>query len=133
MLKLSDENNKVEKKIYDYLEDYKEKDECFKNKIEEKDFQTKDLVLYCCSEAKKQCKGTSICFDDEDVYEWCIHFILEGIKATDIKPVHAPVKVSNNTTKVDNVKPKVEVKPKEKKKEDTGQLSIFDFGVELNE
>ena len=131
MLKLSNEKDSGQQMIYDWLSKQAEKDDCLKDKMNAREFTTNELLNYCCGEARKTTTGASACVANETVFEWCKHYILEGLNVGEIK-TPATVKANNekeevkSETKEEKVKPK---KPKEikKKVEPSEEETLFNL------
>ena len=72
---------KLEKKyaqaIANYLLNRIETDECLKAKIEETNKTLKGCVEYVKKEAKKQAEDNVAIIEDQQVYEWAVHYFLE--------------------------------------------------------
>ena len=124
MITLTNENNTAEQRIYDWIKEQEEKDECLKTKLETKEVTSAELLAYCCKEAKKQANGGSACICDATVFEWCKHYILEDLKAT-VAP-KAKVKVSDKE-EVTKKETKQEVKPKKEVKKPVEEESLFNL------
>ena len=129
MLKLTNKNDNTELRIYDWVNNEIEKDICLNEKLKTKDVQTEDIVNYCCEEARKQATGSSACIDDDTVFEWCKHFILEDIKPT--KQIVKTQHKANNKPKIEKeevVKPVIkEDKPKKKEEPEFNLFGDFDL------
>ena len=138
--------NKLDKKyaqaIANYLLGRIETDECLRTKIEETNKTLKGCVDYVKSEAKKQAEDGVAMIEDNQVYDWCVHYFLEDNldfepKAKENKE-DKKEKIEEETEKVDTLFGEEEVakekkkakdsKPKKNVKEDFAkQLSLFDL------
>ena len=130
--------------IANYLLGRIETDECLRTKIEETNKTLKGCVDYVKSEAKKQAEDGVAMVEDNQVYDWCVHYFLEDNldfepKAKENKE-DKKEKIEEETEKVDTLfgeeevakeKKKVNVKAAKSKKdikEDFAkQLSLFDL------
>ncbi len=135
-------DKKYAQAIANYLLGRIETDECLKVKLEETTKTLKGCVDYVKSEAKKQAEDGVAMIEDNQVYEWCIHYFLED--NLDFEPKEKENKKNDNeekledTEKVDTLfgeeevakekKKAKESKPKKNIKEDFAkQLSLFDL------
>ena len=130
--------------IANYLLERIETDECLRAKLEETNKTLKGCVDYVKSEAKKQAEDGVAMIEDNQVYDWCVHYFLEDNldfepKAKENKE-DKKEKIEEETEKVDTLfgeeevakeKKKVNVKAAKSKKdikEDFAkQLSLFDL------
>ena len=130
--------------IANYLLERIETDECLRAKLEETNKTLKGCVDYVKSEAKKQAEDGVAMIEDNQVYDWCVHYFLEDNldfepKAKENKEDNKE-KIEEETEKVDTLfgeeevakeKKKVNVKAAKSKKdikEDFAkQLSLFDL------
>ena len=130
--------------IANYLLERIETDECLRAKLEETNKTLKGCVDYVKSEAKKQAEDGVAMVEDNQVYDWCVHYFLEDNldferKAKENKEDNKE-KIEEETEKVDTLfgeeevakeKKKVNVKAAKSKKdikEDFAkQLSLFDL------
>ena len=134
--------NKYAQAIANYLLGRIETDECLRTKIEETNKTLKGCVDYVKSEAKKQAEDGVAMIEDNQVYDWCVHYFLED--NLDFKPKakenkeDKKEKIEEETEKVDTLFGEEEVakeknktkdsKPKKNVKEDFAkQLSLFDL------
>ena len=137
-------DKKYAQAIANYLLGRIETDECLRTKIEETNKTLKGCVDYVKSEAKKQAEDGVAMIEDNQVYDWCVHYFLEDNldfepKAKENKEDNKE-KIEEETEKVDTLfgeeevakeKKKVNVKAAKSKKdikEDFAkQLSLFDL------
>ena len=137
-------DKKYAQAIANYLLGRIETYECLRTKIEETNKTLKGGVDYVKSEAKKQAEDGVAMIEDNQVYDWCVHYFLEDNldfepKAKENKE-DKKEKIEEETEKVDTLfgeeevakeKKKVNVKAAKSKKdikEDFAkQLSLFDL------
>ena len=135
-------DKKYAQAIANYLLGRIETDECLRTKIEETNKTLKGCVDYVKSEAKKQAEDGVAMIEDNQVYDWCVHYFLEDNldfepKAKENKE-DKKEKIEEETEKVDTLFGEEEVakekkktkdsKPKKNVKEDFAkQLSLFDL------
>ena len=135
-------DKKYAQAIADYLLERIETDECLRAKLEETNKTLKGCVDYVKSEAKKQAEDGVAMIEDNQVYDWCVHYFLEDNldfepKAKENKE-DKKEKIEEETEKVDTLFGEEEVskekkktkdsKPKKNVKEDFAkQLSLFDL------
>ena len=137
-------DKKYAQAIASYLLGRIETDECLRAKLEETNKTLKGCVDYVKSEAKKQAEDGVAMIEDNQVYDWCVHYFLEDNldfepKAKENKEDNKE-KIEEETEKVDTLfgeeevakeKKKVNVKAAKSKKdikEDFAkQLSLFDL------
>ena len=137
-------DKKYAQAIANYLLGRIETDECLRAKLEETNKTLKGCVDYVKSEAKKQAEDGVAMVEDNQVYDWCVHYFLEDNldfepKAKENKE-DKKEKIEEETEKVDTLfgeeeaakeKKKVNVKAAKSKKnvkEDFAkQLSLFDL------
>ena len=135
-------DKKYAQAIANYLLGRIETDECLRTKIEETNKTLKGCVDYVKSEAKKQAEDGVAMIEDNQVYDWCVHYFLEDNldfepKAKENKEDNKE-KIEEETEKVDTLFGEEEVakekkktkdsKPKKNVKEDFAkQLSLFDL------
>ena len=137
-------DKKYAQAIASYLLGRIETDECLRAKLEETNKTLKGCVDYVKSEAKKQAEDGVAMIEDNQVYDWCVHYFLEDNldfepKAKENKE-DKKEKIEEETEKVDTLfgeeevakeKKKVNVKAAKSKKdikEDFAkQLSLFDL------
>ena len=137
-------DKKYAQAIASYLLGRIETDECLRAKLEETNKTLKGCVDYVKSEAKKQAEDGVAMVEDNQVYDWCVHYFLEDNldfepKAKENKE-DKKEKIEEETEKVDTLfgeeeaakeKKKVNVKAAKSKKnvkEDFAkQLSLFDL------
>ena len=137
-------DKKYAQAIANYLLGRIETDECLRAKLEETNKTLKGCVDYVKSEAKKQAEDGVAMIEDNQVYDWCVHYFLEDNldfepKAKENKE-DKKEKIEEETEKVDTLfgeeevakeKKKVNVKAAKSKKdikEDFAkQLSLFDL------
>lgn len=119
-------NNSQQDKIKAYLDKRAQEDSLFAVTYAKENKNIKDCCSYITSQAKKQAINGCAMIEDDVVYGWAVHYYDED----DIKVE----KTSNMRVSVNNSAPKAEVKKeapkaklKPKKKEDVGQLSLFDL------
>ena len=128
--------------IANYLLERIETDECLRAKLEETNKTLKGCVDYVKSEAKKQAEDGVAMIEDNQVYDWCVHYFLEDNldfepKAKENKEDNKE-KIEEETEKVETLLGEEEVvkekkktkdsKPKKNVKEDFAkQLSLFDL------
>ena len=137
-------DKKYAQAIASYLLGRIETDECLRAKLEETNKTLKGCVDYVKSEAKKQAEDGVAMIEDNQVYDWCVHYFLED--NLDFEPKSKEnkedkkEKIEEETEKVDTLfgeeevakeKKKVNVKAAKSKKdikEDFAkQLSLFDL------
>ena len=137
-------DKKYAQAIASYLLGRIETDECLRAKLEETNKTLKGCVDYVKSEAKKQAEDGVAMIEDNQVYDWCVHYFLED--NLDFEPKtkenkeDKKEKIEEETEKVDTLfgeeevakeKKKVNVKAAKSKKdikEDFAkQLSLFDL------
>ena len=130
--------------IASYLLGRIETDECLRAKLEETNKTLKGCVDYVKSEAKKQAEDGVAMIEDNQVYDWCVHYFLED--NLDFEPKEKEnkedkkEKIEEETEKVETLLGEEEVvkekkkanvkaaKPKKNIKEDFAkQLSLFDL------
>lgn len=135
-------DKKYAQAIANYLLERIETDECLRAKLEETNKTLKGCVDYVKSEAKKQAEDGVAMIEDNQVYDWCVHYFLEDNldfepKAKENKE-DKKEKIEEETEKVDTLFGEEEVakekkktkdsKPKKNVKEDFAkQLSLFDL------
>ena len=135
-------DKKYAQAIANYLLGRIETDECLRTKIEETNKTLKGCVDYIKSEAKKQAEDGVAMIEDNQVYDWCVHYFLEDNldfepKAKENKE-DKKEKIEEETEKVETLLGEEEVvkekkktkesKPKKNIKEDFAkQLSLFDL------
>ena len=135
-------DKKYAQAIANYLLGRIETDECLRTKIEETNKTLKGCVDYVKSEAKKQAEDGVAMIEDNQVYDWCVHYFLEDNldfepKAKENKEDNKE-KIEEETEKVETLLGEEEVvkekkktkdsKPKKNVKEDFAkQLSLFDL------
>lgn len=139
-------DKKYAQAIANYLLNRIETDECLNNKLLETNKTLKGCVEYIKSEAKKQAEDNVAIIEDQQVYEWSVHYFLED--SLDCEPKAKPSKKKNKnddeeeeeTEKVvtlfgeeEVVKEKKKSTPKETKtkkdieKKLVEQISLFDL------
>ena len=139
-------DKKYAQAIANYLLNRIETDECLKAKLEETTKTLKGCVEYVKKEANKQAEDNVAIIEDQQVYEWVVHYFLED--SLDCEPKAKPSKKKNKnddeeeeeTEKVETlfgeeevVKEKKKSIPKETKtKKDIkkklfDQISLFDL------
>ena len=139
-------DKKYAQAIANYLLNRIETDECLKVKLEETNKTLKGCVEYVKKEAKKQVEDNVAIIEDQQVYEWAVHYFLED--SLDCEPKEKPSKKKNkNDNKEEEETEKVEtlfgeeevVKEKKKsipketktkkdiKKKLFDQISLFDL------
>ena len=127
MGKFEEELKKVKndsiKKVCAYLKTRED----IKLNLEKENKSIDEMWEYIKSEARKQAKNGCACIEDNQVYEWAVHYYDED----DIK-VESFKKIDNN--KLDNISVKTVshkkvTQPKKSKKEKVpdNQISLFDF------
>ena len=135
-------DKKYAQAIANYLLNRIETDECLKAKIEETNKTLKGCVEYVKKEAKKQAEDGVAMIEDNQVYDWCVHYFLEDNldfepKAKENKE-DKKEKIEEETEKVETLLGEEEVvkekkkakdsKPKKNVKEDFAkQSSLFDL------
>ena len=137
-------DKKYAQAIASYLLGRIETDECLRAKLEETNKTLKGCVDYVKSEAKKQAEDGVAMIEDNQVYDWCVHYFLEDNldfepKAKENKE-DKKEKIEEETEKVETLLGEEEVvkekkkanvkaaKPKKNIKEDfVKQLSLFDL------
>ena len=137
-------DKKYAKAIASYLLERIETDECLRAKLEETNKTLKGCVDYIKSEAKKQAEDGVAMIEDNQVYDWCVHYFLEDNldfepKAKENKE-DKKEKIEEETEKVETLLGEEEVVKEKKKanvkaakskkniKEDFAkQLSLFDL------
>ena len=86
-------DKKYAQAIANYLLNRIETDECLKAKIEETNKTLKGCVEYVKKEAKKQAEDNVAIIEDQQVYEWAVHYFLED--SIDYEPKEKPSKKKN--------------------------------------
>ena len=135
-------DKKYAQAIASYLLGRIETDECLRAKLEETNKTLKGCVDYVKSEAKKQAEDGVAMIEDNQVYDWCVHYFLEDNldfepKAKENKE-DKKEKIEEETETVETLLGEEEVvkekkkakdsKPKKNVKEDFAkQLSLFDL------
>lgn len=123
-------DKKYAQAIANYLLERIETDECLKAKLEETNKTLKGCVDYVKSEAKKQAEDGVAMIEDNQVYDWCVHYFLED--NLDFEPKAK----ENKEDKKEKIEEEVakekkktkDSKPKKNVKEDFAkQLSLFDL------
>ena len=88
---------KIDKKyaqaIANYLLNRIETDECLKAKLEETNKTLKGCVEFVKKEAKKQAEDNVAIIEDQQVYEWAVHYFLED--SLDFEPKEKTIKKKN--------------------------------------
>ena len=98
-----------------------ETDECLKEKIEVTSKTLIGCIDYCKNEARKQAEDNVAIIEDQQVYEWAVHYFLED--SIDFEPKEKPSKKKNKnddkeeeeTEKDENLFGEEEVVKEEKK------------------
>lgn len=121
-------NNSFQDTIKAYLDKRAEEDSLFAVTYAKENKNIKDCCSYITSQAKKQASGSCAAISDDVVFGWAVHYYDEDdIKVE--KTSNAKAVVDNSVSKKAEDKkteaPKLKLKPK--KKEDVGQLSLFDL------
>ena len=114
-------DKKYAQAIANYLLNRIETDECLKEKLEETNKTLKGCVEYVKKEAKKQAEDNVAIIEDQQVYEWAVHYFLED--SLDFETKEKPSKKKNNndeeeeeeTEKVETLFDEEEVVKEEKK------------------
>ena len=135
-------DKKYAQAIASYLLGRIETDECLRAKLEETNKTLKGCVDYVKSEAKKQAEDGVAMIEDNQVYDWCVHYFLEDNldfepKAKENKE-DKKEKIEEETEKVDTLFGEEEVAKEKKKTKDSKhkknvkedfakQLSLFDL------
>ena len=86
-------DKKYAQAIANYLLNRIETDECLKAKLEETNKTLKGCVEYVKKEAKKQAEDNVAIIEDQQVYEWAVHYFLED--SIDFEPTEKPSKKKN--------------------------------------
>ena len=86
-------DKKYAQAIANYLLNRIETDECLKAKLEETNKTLKGCVEYVKKEAKKQAEDNVAIIEDQQVYEWVVHYFLED--SIDFEPKEKPSKKKN--------------------------------------
>lgn len=137
-------DNEALKMIADYLIDFANKELSFKEKILNEKKTLDDCFEYIKSEARKLAENNSAMVDDKTVFGWAVHYFDED--NLEWKSVKANVKTTKKQKEVDledddedmseeiddyvaERKPKIKkvVKKPTKTKEESNQISLFDF------
>lgn len=127
MGKFDEELKKVKnasiKKVCTYLKTRED----IKYNLEKENKSIDEMWEYIKSEAKKQAKNGCACIEDNQVYEWAVHYYDEDdIKVESSKKVD---KKKFDNIPVKTVSHKKVTQPKKAKKEKVpdNQISLFDF------
>ena len=135
-------DKKYAQAIANYLLGRIETDELLKVKLEETNKTLKGCVDYVKSEAKKQAEDGVAMIEDNQVYDWCVHYFLEENLNFEPKEKESKEdkkeKLEEEAEKVETLFGEEEVakerkkvkesKPKKNIKEDFAkQLSLFDL------
>lgn len=112
--------------VKNYLEQQCEQDAVLKERYDEKYIdKCWDYIVNC---AKAEAKGSSsVCIEDNQVYQWARHYYLEGLSEKDIDNVKKEAdKYYSGEIKKSKYQKELE---KKQNKIDTNQISLFDMGV----
>lgn len=116
------EKESMNKPILDYLEQY-HKDELDKAKLD-KEKSAKKLMQYIFSKARQEIKENAGMIEDDIVFGWAIHYLVEDNEIINNEKLP---ELKTNEAKISKVETKETSKPKEIKKDDENQVSLFDF------
>lgn len=94
-------DKKYAQAIANYLLNRIETDECLKNKLEETNKSLKGCVGYVKSEAKKEAEDGVAMIEDQQVYEWAVHYFLED--SLDCEPKEKANKKKNEVQDEEDV------------------------------
>ncbi len=132
-------DKKYAQAIANYLLTRIETDECLKTKLEETNKTLKGCVEYVKKEAKKQAEDNVAIIEDQQVYEWAVHYFLED--SLDCEPKEKPSKKKKEEEETEKVEtlfgeeevtkekktPKVSKSKKDIEKKLVEQMSLFDL------
>ena len=119
----------AQEKIMNYLNEVAKRDNVLASHLKNEKLKTPQKMMnYICGEAKKEAeKGenkSSVCIDDDQVFQWARHYWLDyEEKEVKEKPIQAKVSTSTTST---TTKPKEVKKAPKKETEHYGQISLFD-------
>ena len=129
------QDKKHAQKIADYLVNRCEEDKCLEEKILNSNKTLKGCIDYCKNEARNQAEDGCAMVEDQEVYDWAVHYFLED--SIDFEPKEIKETPKKETKKVNTLfgEQEIEEKPKkvetpkikkEVKSEFAKQLSLFD-------
>lgn len=119
-------NNSFQDTIKAYLDKRAQEDPLFAVTYAKENKNIKDCCTSINSQAKKQAVNGCAAISDDVVFGWAVHYYDEDdIKIEKSSNTRSEVKTSSTKTEVKKEAPKATIKPK--KKEDVGQLSLFDL------
>ena len=132
---LKQQDKKHAQKIADYLVNRCEEDKCLEEKILSSNKTLKGCIDYCKNEARNQAEDGCAMVEDQEVYDWAVHYFLED--SLDFEPKEPKETPKKEPKKVNTLfgEQEVEEKPKkvetpkikkEVKSEFAKQLSLFD-------
>ena len=132
---LKQQDKKHAQKIADYLVNRCEEDKFLEEKILSSNKTLKGCIDYCKNEARNQAEDGCAMVEDQEVYDWAVHYFLED--SLDFEPKEPKETPKKEPKKVNTLfgEQEVEEKPKkaetpkikkEVKSEFAQQLSLFD-------
>lgn len=121
--------NTFEKIIKDYIEKFAQGDAAFASKYEKSGKDIGGCCKYIMSEARKQARNGCAAIKDDEVFGWAVHYFDEGMTAPKDSP-RAEVKVAPVADVPEKAAPVAKEKPKAKKADDGGMMSLFNFDEE---
>lgn len=114
---IKETNSLMEKRIGNHLLECMKTDELLANSYTEKKRTLKDCVKFIVKEARKYLNYSNGYIEDDVVYGWAKHYVLDEPVKT--KPTESKSEIKVETKKV--------VKKEKPKKEEEPVISLFDF------